>query len=107
MHAVIAGPDDDGLGDALEAEGVETKRVEGVASRPALEEGGIHDADLFVLTDVTQATAIPVAKDVNDAVKVVVYDEDTIPEFARGQADLILDPNLLAPASVAEQLVAE
>jgi hypothetical protein len=107
MRAVIAGPDDDELGKALETEGVETTRVDGVASRPALEEGGIHDADLFVLTDVSQATAIPVAKDVNDALKVVVYDEDTIPEFARGQADLIVDPNLLDPAIVADELVTE
>ncbi|WP_433625268.1 DUF7126 family protein [Halomicrococcus sp. NG-SE-24] len=105
MRAVIAGPDNGELGPALEGEGIETSRVEGIASRPALEEAGIHEADLFVLTDVGQATAIPVAKDVNEALKVVVYDEDTIPEFARGQADLIVDPNLLAPETVAEELV--
>ncbi|WP_458184916.1 DUF7126 family protein [Haladaptatus sp. NG-WS-4] len=105
MRAVIAGPDESGLGSALEKEGAETTRVDGIASRPALEDAGIHDADLFVLTDVGQATAIAVAKDVNPGVKVVVYDENTIPEFARAQADLIVDPNLLTVASVAEELV--
>ncbi|WP_458209643.1 DUF7126 family protein [Haladaptatus sp. NG-SE-30] len=104
MRAVIAGPDENGLGSALETEGVETTRVDGIASRPALEDAAIHEADLFVLTDVGQATAIAVAKDVNPAVKVVVYDENTIPEFARAQADLIVDPNLLAADAVAEEL---
>ncbi|WP_438267044.1 DUF7126 family protein [Haladaptatus salinisoli] len=104
MRAVIAGPDESGLGSALEAEGVETTRVDGIASRPALEDAGIHDADLFVLTDVRQATAIAVGKDVNPGLRVVVYDENTIPEFARGQADLIVDPNLLGADAVAEEL---
>ncbi len=106
MRAVIAGPDDGELGRALEAEGVELTTVDGVASRPALEDAAIHDADLFVLTDVGQATAIAVAKDVNPDVRVVVYDEDSIPEFARSQADLIVDPNLLDASAVAEELAA-
>ncbi|GAA0226915.1 CTP synthetase [Haladaptatus pallidirubidus] len=106
MRAVIAGPDEDGLGTALESQGVETAAVEGVASRPALEDAGVHDADLFVLTDVGQATAIAVAKDVNPKIRVVVYDDDTIPEFARNQAGLIVDPNLLSADAVAEELTA-
>ncbi|WP_266078579.1 DUF7126 family protein [Haladaptatus caseinilyticus] len=106
MRAVIAGPDGDGLGTALESENVETTIVDGIASRPALEDAGIHDADLFVLTDVGQATSIAVAKDVNPGIRAVVYDENTIPEFARGQADLIVDPNLLTADTVAEELTA-
>jgi len=104
MRAVIAGPDDGELGRALEAEGVELTTVDGVASRPALEDAAIHDADLFVLTDVGQATAIAVAKDVNPDVRVVVYDEESIPEFARSQADLIVNPNVLDVSAVAEEL---
>ncbi|GKZ13024.1 CTP synthetase [Haladaptatus sp. W1] len=106
MRAVIAGPDDGKLGRALEAEGVELTAVNGVASRPALEDAAITEADLFVLTDVGQATAIAVAKDVNPDVRVVVYDEQSIPEFARSQADLIVDPNLLDASAVAEELAA-
>ena len=55
--AVFAGPDSDGLGTALDENGVDVSYVEGMASRPKLEEAGIHDAALFVLTDVGQATA--------------------------------------------------
>ncbi len=106
MRAVIAGPDEDELGRALEAEGVELTTIDGVASRPALEDAAITDADLFVLTDVGQATAIAVAKDVNPDVRVIVYDEDSIPEFARSQADLIIDPDLLGVETVAEELAA-
>jgi len=104
MRAVIAGPDDGELGRALESEGVELTTIDGVASRPALEDAAIIDADLFVLTDVGQATAIAVAKDVNPDVRVVVYDEESIPEFARSQADLIVNPNVLDVSAVAEEL---
>ena len=107
MRAVIVGPNENGLGQALEDEGVETSYVDGVASRPKLEDAGLYDADLFVLTDVGQATAIAVAKDVNADLKAVVYDEQSLPEFARGQADLIVDPKLLDATTVAEELAAE
>lgn len=37
--------------------------------------------------------------------RVVTYAYDTLPEFAKGQADLAIDPNLLAVDVVAEELV--
>lgn len=101
---IIAGPDGDGLGEALTARGVEIARVEGTATREKLVEAGIETAETLVLTDVAEATAIPIAKDDNPGVRVVVYSEETIPEFARGQADLAVDPNLLGPDVVAEEL---
>ena len=106
MRVVFAGPDTDGLAAAFDAEGVDVARIEAVANRPALEESGIVDADLFVLTDVGQATSIPVAKDLNPDVKVVVYSHDSLPEFVSGQADLAIDPGLLGPEAVAEELTA-
>lgn len=105
MDAVIVGPNGE-IRDALERQGIETTQVSEFANRPALETAGIVDADLLVLTDVGQATAIPVAKDLNADLKVVVYAEDSVPEFARGQADLIIDPNLLGADAVAEELAA-
>lgn len=105
-RAVIAGADADGLGDALLAEGVEVSRAEGTADRPALEDAGIVDADVLVVTDAGLATSIPVAKDLNPAVRIVVYAHDSLPEFAKGQAGHILDPNLLEPAFVAEEVAA-
>jgi hypothetical protein len=105
MKAVIAGHDADGLGDALESLGVEVTHASGTAARPDLEEAGIHDADLLVITDAGLATSIPVAKDLNPDVRVVVYAHDSLPEFARGQAGHIVDPNLLDAETVAEELV--
>ncbi|MFC7082458.1 DUF7126 family protein [Halorussus caseinilyticus] len=104
MKAILVGPDRDGLGDALESEGVEVTRIEEFGNRPALEEAGITEADALVLTEASGATSIPIAKDLNDDVRVVVYADDNLPDFARGQADLIVDPRLLSADAVAEEL---
>lgn len=103
-RAVIAGVDAEGLGDALAAEGVEVARAAGTADRDALESAGILDADLLVVTEAGLATTIPVAKDLNPDVRVVVYARDSLPEFARGQAGHIVDPELLTPEFVAEEV---
>lgn len=103
--AVFAGPDPHGLASALEDEGVAVTHVEGIASRPALEEAGICDADLFVLTDAGQATAIPIARDLVDDLRVVVYTDDSLPEFAAAMEVLKVDPALLDAATVAEEVV--
>jgi hypothetical protein len=105
-RAVIAGPDENGLGDALESAGLEVVRVNGAANRPGLEEAGIIDADLFVLTDLVNATSIPVAKDLNEDVAVVVYADGSLPEFVSGMEVLKMDPRLLGPDAVAEELAA-
>ncbi|MFC6718151.1 CTP synthetase [Natrialbaceae archaeon GCM10025810] len=105
--AVLAGPDRKGLGDALEDEGVTVRRLDGVVSRPALEEAGIVEADLYVLTEMAQATTIPIAKDLANGVRVVVYDDNSLPEFASAQTDLSIDPDLLGPEIVAEELVGD
>ncbi|ELZ94063.1 hypothetical protein C440_10598 [Haloferax mucosum ATCC BAA-1512] len=103
--AIVAGTDPDGLGEALESEGVTVARIVGVASADSLDEAGIDGADLFVLTDMDDATAISVAKELNPDVRIVTYAHDSLPEFAKGQADLAVDPDLLAADVVAEELV--
>lgn len=107
MTTVVVGPDDDGLGAALSDEGEEVCRVEGVPTGDALRAAGVAEADLFVLTDLTEATTIAVVKEANPGVRVVVYDDGSLPAFASGQADLSLDPALLRPETVAEELTAE
>lgn len=102
--AVFAGPDQHGLSDALADAGVAVTHVEGIASRPALEEAGIHDADLLVLTDVGQATAIPIARDLVDDLRVVVYAGDALPEFVTAMEVVRVDPALLSAEAVAEEL---
>lgn len=102
--AVLCGPDEDGLGDALDAAGVDVTRIDDRATRPALEDAGIHGADLLVLTDLAEATAVPVARDLNDDLRTVVYAADGLPEFLSGSEVLKMDPRLLGADAVAEEL---
>lgn len=105
-RAVVAGPDRD-LGDALETAGVTVARIQGLVTRDALLDAGIDDAELFVLTDVDEATSIPIARDENPGVGVVIYARETMPEFVRAQVDLALDPALLPPGLVVEELLGD
>ena len=104
VTAIVAGSDDEGIAAALENEGVSVTRLDGSLTRPRLEEAGIVDADLYVLTDVADATTIPIVCDLTDAIRTVVYARDTVPEFVRGQLDLAIDPALVEPSIVAEEL---
>ncbi|MGM0590098.1 MAG: DUF7126 family protein [Halobacteriota archaeon] len=105
MTAVVAGPDDFGLGDALADLGVDVVRLDGPATAESLQAAGVDDAELFVLTDFGEATAIPLAKEANPTIRVVAYTEGSLPEFVRGQTDLAIDPDLLGPGVVAEELI--
>jgi len=106
MKAILVGPDP-GLGDALESAGVSLARIDGLGTGSALDEAGVEGADLLVVTDVGEATAVPIAKDVNPGIRVVIYAPDTMPEFVRGQVDLAIDPELLAPDVVASEIVGD
>ncbi|WP_336036292.1 DUF7126 family protein [Halobacterium yunchengense] len=103
MKAIVVGPDR-GIVAALTAEGVTVTRIEGVASGDRLSEAGVEDADLLVVTDVGEATAIPVAKERNPDLKTVAYTPDSVPEFVKGVLDLAVDPELLDAETVAEEL---
>lgn len=106
LTAIVIGPDDDGLGDALEAAGVDTTHAVGTASREQLLDVGTETADLLIVTNSTLATSIPIANEINPQLKVVVYIHDSLPEFARTTAELIIDPELIDPDTVAEELTA-
>lgn len=103
MHVVFVGPDR-GLGSALESLDVDVARVKGPATAATLEAAGVGEADLLVVTDTAEATAVPVAREANPALRVVVYSPDTLPEFVRGQVDIAVSPAVLDPAVVAEEL---
>ncbi|RLM57299.1 CTP synthetase [Halobellus sp. Atlit-31R] len=105
MTVLVAGPDVDGLGDALEARGAAVVRVAGIATRDSLTAAGLDEADTLVLTDMDDASAIPVAKEAKPDVRIVTYATDSLPEFARGQTDLAIDPALLSVDVVADELV--
>jgi len=104
--AIVAGPDDDGIGDALEHEGVDVTRLNGVISRPHLEEAGIVAADLYVLTDTEQATTIPIACDLNDGLRNRRLRSGLRSRVRQGQLDLAIDPQLMDASIVADELVA-
>jgi len=104
-EVIVAGEDPDGLGAALEERGADVTHAAGTANRPALEEAGIVDADVLVVTDVDLATSVPIAVDLNLDLRVVVYARDSVPEFVKGQAGHIVDPELLGPAAVAEEIL--
>ena len=103
MHVVLIGPDR-GLATALAERGAEVEHIDGLGSGEALREAGIDAAELLVLTDVREATSVPVARELNPGVRVVVYAPDTLPEFVRGQVDLAVSPAVLEAAVVAEEL---
>ena len=103
--AVVAGPDEHGLGEELAALGVEVRRIDGLVTADALAEAGIDRAAYFVLTDVEEATGIAVARERNPDVRIVTYAGRSLPEFVATVADLAVDPGLLDAATVAEELV--
>jgi hypothetical protein len=104
MRAIVVGSDA-GIAAALEAEGADVTRLEGVASGERLEDAGVADADLLVVTDVGEATAVAVARELNPDIRTVAYTGDGVPEFVKGVLDLTVDPALLDAEAVAEELV--
>ncbi|MFB6235539.1 MAG: CTP synthetase [Halopenitus sp.] len=106
-NVIVAGPDEHGLGEALEAEGADVTRIPDVVSAATLEDADIHDADVLVLTDTGEATAIPIAKELNPDVRDVAYAEGSLPESMDAIADLSVDPRLMDPEVVAEELLGE
>jgi Trk K+ transport system NAD-binding subunit len=103
MNVVVVGSDPERMREALESEG-HTVTVADVGNRPGLEEAGVHDAEVYLLTEMAQATSIAVAKDLNPELRIVVYAEESLPDFASRQTDLVVDPQLLGPEAVAEEL---
>ena len=102
--ALIAGPDPHGLGDELANLGVTVRRIEGLVTAETLRDAGIDEATYVALTDVDEATGIPVAKELNPEIFAVTYAERSLPEFVAGVADLAIDPALMDPKMVAEEL---
>jgi len=103
MNVILVGDDPERMREALEDED-HAVTIADVGNRPGLEEAGVLDAEVYLLTEMSQATSIAVAKDLNPDLRVVVYAEGSLPDFASRQTDLVVDPNLLGPDAVAEEL---
>ncbi|PSP99488.1 CTP synthetase [Halobacteriales archaeon QS_5_70_17] len=103
-RAIVVGSDPNGIGEALADRGVEVARATGTGDREALTDAGVEGADLLVVTDAGLATSIPVARELTPDIKVVAYTGNSLPEFALASAALIVDPDLMSPETVAEEL---
>ena len=104
-EVIVAGDDPEGVGSAIEARGGTVRYAEGTASRSALEAAGVERADALVVTDVGLATSVTVALECNPELRTVIYARESAPEFVKGQADHIVDPELLGPDALAEELL--
>lgn len=92
---VVTGPDPAGVADRLIAAGRQVNRIPDRATRSRLEAAGIDGAVALILTDPADGTAIPIAKELESSVRIIVYATGQVPEFARHQADLLLDPDVV------------
>lgn len=104
MRAIIVGSDPNGIGEALADCGIEVNRATGTGDREALTDAGVEGADLLVVTDAGLATSIPVARELTPGIRIVAYTGDSLPEFALASAALIVDPDLMRPETVADEL---
>lgn len=104
-RVVVGGRDASGFGERLEEAGATVRRITGPITTSALEEAGIAAADLLVLTDVSEATAIPIARERNGALRIVVLDDASVPDFAAHQADLVLSPGQVDEAIIVDALL--
>lgn len=102
-RAIVAGTDQYSIATAIADAGHEVARVD-LATGDTLDATDIGATDVYVLTELDQATSIPVAKERNPDLRVVVYADDSLPDFVRRQTDLALDPALFDPADVAAEL---
>lgn len=105
MNILLVGPDDRGLEDAFAGLECTVTRLTDVATADSLMEADVEAADVLVLTDSSDATAVPIALEQNPELRTVIYSPHGIPEFVRGQLDLALDPQILTAEAVAEELV--
>lgn len=104
-HAIITTPNAKPLSDALRGAGVDVTTVDPPISTSVLEEARITDADLYILTTPDEATSIPIAREHNPDVRVVVYSKAGVPEFASHQADLVLSPGEIDREVIVEALL--
>lgn len=105
MTVIVAGPDPKRIGEALAEAGAAVVRLDGLITADALDDAGLREADVFVLTDPAEATAIPLARELRPDLRIVVYAEEAIPPFATHLADLIIDPAAIDQAVVVEEIL--
>lgn len=102
---ILLGSDPFDLGLRLEAASFEVSKLDGYPTGVDLETVGITDALVLLVTDVKLASLIPVAREQNETIQVVLYTDDRLPPFASAQADLAVDPELVDPDEFVEAVI--
>ena len=72
--------------------------------RDALSEAGVEDASAFVVTGSEFSTQIPVARNLNPELEVVLISDDA-PDYVRGAVDLILSREIADSSKVADAVL--
>ena len=103
MSVIVTGTDEYDIAPAINEAGHDVTAVD-IGNLETLEAAGVDTADVYVLTELEQATSIPLAKERNPDVTALVYADGSLPDFARRQTDLALDPALFDPHEVADEL---
>ncbi len=101
---VVGGDGATELISALRNAGFTIDRISAPVTARALERTGIEEATMFVLTDVEEATSIPVARELNPGLDVVVLSRTSLPEFASPIADLVIHPEAMDATMLVEEL---
>ena len=104
---IVAGTDNTELGDTLEAAGGTVRRMGRPLTKQRLIDTGVEDADIFVLTEVREATALALVRELTSSVRIVVYSAESIPDFASHLADVRIDPEVLDQGIIIEELLAD
>ncbi|MFP4628061.1 MAG: CTP synthetase [Halobacteriales archaeon] len=90
---------------ALEAAGLGVARLDGGAVGADLDAAGVDAAGVLLLTDAGQATLVPVARERNSDIAIVLYGDEGFPDFASAQADLAVDRSLVEAPELVDALV--
>lgn len=98
---IIVGPDEPDFRECLAEHELTAERLPGAPIKEDLAGAGGASAAAIVLTDVAHASLIPVAKELNPDIQVILYTASNLPPFASAQADLSVDPGLISPAELA------
>ena len=104
-NIIVTTPDDADIAAALEEADASVTVIDHPITGPKLEDAGIDDTSLFILTDPAEATAIPLTRELNADIRIVVYGATGLPEFATHQADLVLSSDAIDQAVVVEELL--
>lgn len=102
---IVTEPDEADIGAALTDAGATVQLVARPITTSVLEQARIGETDIFVLTDPAEAIAIPILREIQPDVRIVVYAGEGLPDFASHQADLVLSPTGLEQDVVVEALL--